>query len=209
VVDSTIRGNGFVGVRADFRTRLTIERSTISGNDAGMVVATGSVKLKNSTVSGNTGGGIAVTGHGRVGISSSTVAANAAAASGGGVSVEGGGIVYLVNTILADNTAPVGSECAGRLRSRGFNLIETDEPAACEIAGSSGGNLVGVDPMLGPLAANGGPTETHALLAGSPAIDAGNPALLSGRGRACPRTDQRFVDREPTLPCDIGAYEAP
>jgi hypothetical protein len=209
VFDSTIRGNGFVGVRADFRTRLTIERSTISGNDAGMVIATGSVKLVNSTVSGNTGGGIRVTSHGRLGVSSSTVAANTAAASGGGIFVDAGGIVYLVNTILADNTAPAGMECAGRLRSRGFNLIETDEPVACEIAGSAGGNLIGVDPMLGPLAANGGPTETHALLAGSPAIDAGNPALLSGRGRACPRTDQRFVDREPTLPCDIGAYEAP
>lgn len=209
IVDTTIRGNG-VGLNLDFNSRLTIERSTVSGNDtAGILVRTGTLRLLNSTVSGNADHGMLVDPHGRVRISSSTIAANTAVATGGGIFVEAGGIVTAVNTILADNVAPAGVECSGRVRSRGFNLIEMDEPAACDISGSSGGNVVGVDPMLGPLAANGGPTETHALLAGSPAIDAGNPALLSGRGRACPRFDQRFVDREPTLPCDIGAYEAP
>jgi hypothetical protein len=166
--------------------------------------------MSDSTVSGNGGHGIVIGSHGRMRLSSSTVAANTAAASGsgGGILVELGGAAYLANTILADNAAPAGAECAGRVRSRGFNLIETDDDA-CEIAGSAGGNLIGVDPMLGPLAANGGPTETHALLAGSPAIDAGNPAAPLGRGRTCPRMDQRGADRIATTPCDIGAYEAP
>ncbi len=55
--------------------------------------------------------------------------------------------------------------------------------------------------MLGALADNGGPTLTHALLPGSPALDAGNDA-------ACSATDQRGVSRPQGAHCDIGAYEA-
>ena len=58
------------------------------------------------------------------------------------------------------------------------------------------------EPLLGALADNGGPTLTHALLTGSPAIDAGNDA-------ACPATDQRGVTRPQGAHCDIGSYEAP
>lgn len=65
-----------------------------------------------------------------------------------------------------------------------------------------------VDPLLGPLQDNGGPTFTHALLAGSPAIDTGNPALLGSGGSACEATDQRGVARPQGSACDIGAYEA-
>jgi hypothetical protein len=62
-------------------------------------------------------------------------------------------------------------------------------------------DLIGVNPLLGPLGDNGGPTRTHALGAGSPAIDAA--------GDACPATDQRGVARPLGARCDIGSYEAP
>jgi hypothetical protein len=65
--------------------------------------------------------------------------------------------------------------------------------------------ITGMDPMLGPLADNGGPTETQALAPGSPAIDAGKPGPADGRGTHCPPTDQRGVPRMGR--CDLGAYE--
>ncbi len=63
------------------------------------------------------------------------------------------------------------------------------------------GNLLNVDPMLETLQNNGGTTETHELLAGSPAIGVITP------GGKCVEPDQRGVPR--SAPCDIGAYEAP
>jgi hypothetical protein len=74
--------------------------------------------------------------------------------------------------------------------------------ASCSIGGS--GNLVGVNPLLGPLADNGGPTRTHALLPGSPAINTGsNPLGLA--------TDQRGTGfpRVSGAAADMGAYESP
>jgi hypothetical protein len=73
-----------------------------------------------------------------------------------------------------------------------------DSDNSCVLIGP--GDLPGVAPLLGPLANNGGPTDTHALLAGSPAIDAGG---------ICAPTDQRGVTRPQGPACDIGAFEAP
>ena len=64
-----------------------------------------------------------------------------------------------------------------------------------------------MNPKLGPLQDNGGPTFTHALLQGSPAIDAGNPATPGSGANACPATDQREVARPQGPRCDIGAFE--
>src|SRR5205823_2583386 len=69
--------------------------------------------------------------------------------------------------------------------------------STCTITGDPTGNLIGVDPKLAPLASNGGPTQTHALLATSPAIDAGDIS--------CASTDQRGLSRQGT--CDMGAFE--
>jgi hypothetical protein len=63
------------------------------------------------------------------------------------------------------------------------------------------------DAGIGPLADNGGPTQTQALLPGSPAIDAGSPSKGNGNPAACERTDQRGVPRKAR--CDIGAFETP
>ena len=69
------------------------------------------------------------------------------------------------------------------------------------------GNLIGSDPLLGPLQNNGGATFTHYLLSGSPAIDAGNPDVTGSGGFTCQATDQRGVPRPQGAQCDIGALE--
>ena len=95
------------------------------------------------------------------------------------------------NTLLAKNThsyqpqPPVPDDCFGVLTSLGFNLIE--QISNCNVTNTLG-NITGQDPLLGPLQNNGGLTLTQELLAGSPAIDAGNNAV-------CPATDQRGVGR--------------
>jgi CSLREA domain-containing protein len=104
----------------------------------------------------------------------------------------------LTSTILTGTTA----SCAGSPVASGGNNIDAD--GSCALAAT--GDRTGIDPLLGPLADNGGPTATHALLPGSPAIDAGNAA-------ACPATDQRGVarptdgDGDGTAACDVGAFE--
>src|SRR5262249_31184738 len=107
--------------------------------------------------------------------------------------IKGGGT--LKNTIVANNFP--GGNCAVVGVSAGHNL---SSDGSCGF--TAPGDLNNTDPMLGPLTNNGGPTETHALLAGSPAIDAG-----SGD---CPPAgaDQRGIVRAQGAACDIGAYEA-
>jgi len=92
----------------------------------------------------------------------------------------------------------LGPSFFGMLTSQGFNLIQ--DVSGCTILGDSTGNLLGADPELGPLQNNGGPTYTHALLPGSPAIDAGTNV-------GAPRTDQRGVSRPQGASTDIGAFE--
>ena len=138
-----------------------------AGNGGGIL---GDVTLINSTVSGNTafiGGGIA----GTAALISSTVAFNQADSISGGTT----GPATARNSIVAGNSTPQGGPggCT-ELDSQGFNLIGTSN--RCRLSGAGTGDIVGVNPRLGPLQNNGGQTPTHALLAGSPAIDAGNPA---------------------------------
>ena len=80
------------------------------------------------------------------------------------------------------------------------------------VSGHSSSNLIGtgispLDALLGPLAFNGGPTQTRALLAGSPAIDHGSPAAPGCGGQACTAKDQRGVVRPLGPVCDMGAFE--
>ncbi len=118
----------------------------------------------------------------------------------------GPGLVTSVSTIIAQNTsAPdrlAGEPDDGEIGFAGAsNTLLEDGSGATGISSGSAGNLVGLDPKLGPLQSNGGPTPTMALLPGSPALDAGsNPLTLT--------TDQRgFGPRVVGPAADIGAYE--
>jgi hypothetical protein len=122
--------------------------------------------------------------------------------SGGGIFNCPTGVVQTLNTILANNSATNGSDASGSINSLGHNLIQTP-------LGSTGlgvdGDLQNMDPMLGALANNGGPTFSHALLATSPAIDAGNDTAMFSPLSLL--TDQRGLPRKRGLHVDIGAFE--
>ena len=202
---------------------LTIVDSTISNNTAqgagGGIAAGGDVTLTNVTVSGNRttadlGGGVYFFTSIRGTVNNSTIAGNTAAVKGGGLLVETALFIgvspKVTNSIIAGNTAPAGPDCGGAIDSS-YNLIGK----GTDCAGPSAANhdKVGtaaspLDPKLGPLAGNGGPTPTLALLAGSPAIDAGNPSPPGSGTGACEATDQRGARRPGGTTCDIGAFEA-
>jgi hypothetical protein len=182
---------------------LTITSSTVSGNGAsgqhdgqpwghgGGIYGGGTIT--NSTLSNNyatqSGGGI----DGGGAITNSTISGNSATV-GGGIST-GGGVIG--DTILNNNS---GANIDGTVTSHGYNISSDD----------GGGNLTGpgdqinTDPMLGPLQNNGGPTLTHALLSGSPAIDAGDPNFTPP-----PYYDQRGPGfwRVRNGRIDIGSFE--
>ena len=178
---------------------LTLNSSTVDHNQAGagsgggIVNDGGTVMLRNSTVSGNSagvnGGGLSNTGT-LLTLTNSTVSSNSAGTGGGIANTVN---VQLKNTIV-DNNA--GGNCAGSIVSSGHNL---SSDASCGFVGP--GDLNGTNPLLGPLANNGGPTRTHALLPGSPALDAVPVADCSAS------TDQRGVSRPQGVACDTGAYE--
>jgi CSLREA domain-containing protein len=202
---------------------LTITDSTIADNTAqgagGGIAAGADVSLANVTITGNRttadlGGGLYFLSdiHGTV--NNATIAGNSAAVKGGGILVETilfiGVLPKVSNSILAGNTAPVGPDCAGGLESS-YNLVGNG--ADCPGPSAASHDKVGtpaspLDAKLGALAGNGGPTPTLALLAGSPALDAGNPAPPGSGAGACVATDQRGVRRPGGAVCDLGAFEA-
>jgi len=128
-----------------------------------------------------------------------TLTGNKAGTDGGGISNDPGHDTVLKNTVVA---GAGGANCSGLITSSGNNL---DADATCGLSGP--GDLTGVDPKLGSLQDNGGPTQTHALLAGSPAIDAADDS-------ACPGHDQRGIARpldgngDGYVACDIGSFES-
>jgi hypothetical protein len=206
-------GGGILNDNDDPGEYVHIIRTTLSGNSAdnnGSALKDQGdrpVWLANVTVTDNTitsgDGSIMITAGKTTDIWNSTIAGNHA----GGPGVEGGvmtaSTLILANTILADND---NSNCyvtgAGFITTTGSNI---DSGSTCGF--TAGPNMPNTDPLLGPLADNGGYSETMALLPGSPAIDA-------GYGLVCSMfpvngVDQRGIARPIGLGCDIGAYEAP
>ena len=154
----------------------------------------GTLTLINSTVSRNaaaTSGGGLYSG-GTSALTYTTVTSNTAASGGGGIQRNPAGTVLLQNTIVAYADT---ENCNLTLTSNGHNL---DSGTTCGL--SATGDITGTDPLLGPLADDGG-TLVHPLLDGSPAINAG--ACLPG----VTTIDQRGVTRPRAAECDIGAYE--
>jgi CSLREA domain-containing protein len=184
--------------------------STVSGNSTsgrgGGIGNQGTMALTNSTISGNSaavyGGGIGNEGTGNeatMTLTNVTVSYNAASQGGGITGYGTGSHITLKNTIVANSSS--GGDCVA-LFTGSRNLIEN--PGNPCFGGT--GDIIGLDPLLGPLQNNGGPTETQALLPGSPAIDAGD-------NTGCPGDDQRGFSRpydgnnDGISECDIGAYE--
>jgi predicted outer membrane repeat protein len=214
LINSTVSGNTSVvnGGGGLFNGgTATLINSTVSGNTApqdagGGLNNPGTATLTNSTVSGNTaglGGGL-YNFRGTLTLINSTVSGNSTGSSSGGLHSDGGQI-QLTNSIVADNLH--GGDCwyypgSTITSSHGYNL---DSDGSCELTAST--DLPGVDPLLGPLQDNGGPTLTHALLPSSPAIDA-IPWGTNGCGTSL-IADQRWQARPQPAggACDIGAYE--
>jgi CSLREA domain-containing protein len=213
----------------------TISHNTASGTGfgslgGGVFLLTGAATFANSTISGNQvsgagipdasglGGGIAAGdyfGAMALSLTNTTVAGNGSNVAGGGIAAVqwgAGTTITFTNSLIDDNSAPAGTGqgCANpdigygtsTFTSLGYNMEDYnycsfDQPT----------DLPSTDALLYPLAGNGGDTQTHALLRGSPAIDQGSCPGLTGDQRGLPRP----VDI-PGIPdaddgCDIGAYE--
>ena len=210
ITNSTISGNSATnnGGGVDNWITANITNSTISGNSAnnsgGGVLNGGALTITNTTISGNsaTNGGGMINGRTTT-ISNSTISGNSAT-NGGGLS--DWDTTNITNSIIAGS--PTGGNCLKKgitFTSNGFNL---DDDASCFTNGVNNDIVVAAGAHgLGALANNGGTTQTMALNAGSPAIDAGDCA------GGTVTTDQRGVSRprdgnaDKLARCDIGAYE--
>lgn len=227
ISDSTISGNTarFGGGVVNSGT-LNLRSSTVSGNTAnctegcgGGVHDNGTLNVTNSTISGNrvpngnlNGGGMMI--FGQAVITNSTITNNLAAGTTSTSGIFSLGFPQLRNTIVAANqNNSVTADVFGVFTSFGGNLIGNIGNFAFGF-GAPGDQIGGgsnpiINPLLGPLADNGGPTQTHALLAGSPAIDRGRNDLTTeafdqrGEGFA------RIVDgnSDGSAIVDIGAFE--
>jgi len=205
VTDTTFSGNqansgGGGGIRYSGAGSLGLLRVTFSGNSTGSVggggllVASGTVSGANLTFQGNFassggGGGVNLT-SGVLSLVNATIADNSAAGGAAGIA-RIAGTLTLRNTIVANN---IGGNCSGTIVNAGNNL---DSGTSCGF-GSANGSLSSSNPLLSALASNGGSTQTMALGAGSPAINAGTAT-------SAPTTDQRGVSRVGAT--DIGAFE--
>lgn len=191
----------------------TITHSTISGNSAGggggFSSNYTSVSLIDSTVTGNSasgGGGFYI--RGGLTVNNSTITNNSAYLGGGFELNKFDGT--LTNSIIANNSAGAGPEFFGSTQFGTNNVTANNTliKGGYTIGGTFSGsnNIFGVDPMLGALADNGGPTKTLAPQAGAPVIDMGDNAT-------CETTDQRGSprpqdgDANGIAICDMGAVE--
>jgi hypothetical protein len=164
--------------------------------------APGTVSMTNCTISGNSttftsGAGVVCEYHGVVQAVNCTIAFN-----GYGVNTTdyGPGNFYALNTLIANNgSGPTNGDFSGTFNSLGYNLVR-NLTTNTVVAGSTNRDIYGVDPLLRPLRNNGGPTLTHALMRGSPAINAGTST-------GAPLTDQRGIARRCGTEVDIGAFE--
>ncbi len=219
------------GYRAQEFSFLSVIGSSFVGNQAGkggaMHVSFAKVTIQQSTLSGNTasdaGGAIRIINSGQVDLENSTLAENVAnqnaltAGLGGGISIDpySNGTASLRNSIVAGNLAgstPSDIEAGiGRINPASSNNLIGVDTNLTGISNGKNNNLIGtdqapIDPLLAPLNRNGGVTPTHALQAGSPAIDAGDIAAVAPDLQEIDQRGAPFV-RVSGSALDIGAYE--
>lgn len=210
------RGGGMFFYKSSAPGTLTVERSTISGNTAGQgggfffYKTNSTLRLENTTLSGNTatagkGGGIYLKGSfggsQLTDIRSSTIASNTASGSGG--NLDGGNsanTINITNSIIAGGTAPTGPDInkGNATINMNYSLLQNTSSAA--VVGAN--NVTGVDPQLGALANNGGPTLTRLIANTSPARDVGSTTFVTVAA-----TDQRGLTRTVGSTIDMGAVE--
>jgi hypothetical protein len=226
--------NNYIGTVAI--TNSTISDNTANSSGGGVANYHGTVAITNSTISDNTanssGGGVYNAfgyngyfgGGGRVTITNSTISGNRANQGGGILNGDSplSAALTLNDSLVAGNQAGFGpeinNESIGTVAANNFNLFGVNgnagvtgfKPGRNDIVPAAGVQLADI---VGPLGNNGGPTQTHALVAGSPAIDAANPIRCRDNSGAFLLTDQRgFVrhfdgNNDGKLRCDIGAVE--
>jgi hypothetical protein len=222
ITQSTISGNTADrggGLFFYKTTGVTVSQSTISGNTGGFAGGAiqfyktyGSTTISDSTISGNTtNSGVAYGAAvwlytSAVTITNSTINGNSTSGpNSGGIGVHDGSTLNLVSSIVANSTGGNTFDLArfgGAASTINADHSLVKSPGVGVINGTSTANIFGLDPNLGPLANNGGPTLTFALNPGSPAIDTGsNPGALA--------TDQRggAFARTVGAGTDIGAFE--
>ena len=187
--------NGFNSNAYDLN-RVTIADNTAARDGGGVRVFGNANMFLNTTISGNhagnDGGALWIWSASGTTITNTTIHANTADDTGGGLRIQSGPLV-LSNSIVSGST---GADIFGPINDLGHNLVQ-DGSGLTDPTSKSG------DPMLAPLADNGGLTPTHHLIFGSPAIHAGDCA------GGTLTIDQRGVARPQSFGCDIGAYEAP
>jgi len=210
VTNSTLARNSTSGFDGggiyNYNGTLTVTNSTLSSNSASgngggisngaatisIYNHNGTMTVTNSTLSGNSAGGSGggIDNFGMLTVTNSTLSSNSAMTDGGGIFNNSGSTLNLTNTIVASNTNPSSPDISGTITTNDHNLI-------------------GGTPLLAALGNYGGPTQTVALLPGSPAIDAGDDTACASTGPAgVNNKDQRGVTRPVGAHCDIGAFES-
>jgi len=200
ILKSTFRGGSAVGGASSGGNGSGFGGGIYNGN----TLALRSCTITSNSASGGSfdfGGGVYSSGA-AAGVTNCTIVRNQADSGGGWY-----GNATVANSIFAENGAGSGADFNGTMNSYDYNLVQS--AAGLNIIGATANVLIGVDPMLGPLADNGGLTLTHALLSNSPAIDKGRSFGLT--------TDQRGAPRPYDFPSaanasagdgsDIGAFE--
>lgn len=230
IVDSTISGNSGQGIEL-YSSQVDVERCAIASNlGAGISIVGGlntGARIESSAISSNGNGGVRANGYDTdIDVSNSTISGNQNApavsvayryARGafklttivdnpwGGVFANDVSEIDLSGSIVARNGLISGADLSGSASFQvNYSLIQ-DPGASTLVEGVAGSNLIGQDPLLGPLQDNGGPTLTHSLLPTSPALDAGNPDFIPP-----PAFDQRGegFDRVVGGRIDMGALES-
>ena len=218
----TSRGGGIASVG-----KLSLLRCTFSANGAdtgaGLYTSRQSASVRFCTFIGNlaydegagSGGAIRV-GSGELKVQSSTIARNKSDGAGGGIATGSSGNVTLLNTIVAQNTAPSGPDLSGEITGS-FSLIGNDSGATYSDTGNSkvGTSANPIDPLLGSLGWHGGRTNTLLPLPGSPALDCGKcegflapPGDQRGQPRGSSGIDLLSVpNTSPAGACDMGSVE--